>query len=127
MNKVILFGHLGKDPEIRYTANGNAMCKFSLATQNFKKETAWHRCVAFGKTAELIEKYVKKGDKLLISDAEISYGSYEKDGQTVYTTDIIVNRFEFAGGGQKSSQNEMAIPYGNNYEYPGDKDEDVPF
>lgn len=96
-SKTILIGKLGRDPETTYSGAGLAIVKFSLATtETVKKEkqTSWHRCVAFGKTAETIEKYCKKGSKLLV-DCRIQYGQYEKDGRTIYTTDLIVNAFRF--------------------------------
>ena len=83
-----------------------AICNLSLATSEKIKgeeKTQWHRLVSFGKTAELIEQYVKKGDQLAI-EGKISYGSYDKDGTTVYTTDIIVNRIHFVSS--KSNQNQ---------------------
>ena len=120
MNSVQLLGRVGKDPEIRYSQTGTAVCNFSLATSEKVKgddKTQWHRCVAFLKTAEIIEKYIKKGDQLAI-EGKISYGSYEKDGNTVYTTDIIVNRIHFVGG-KKDGHKEP-----NNQQIP---DEDIPF
>ena len=90
--------------------------KFSLATNNrvknsegeYVNKASWHRCVAFGKTAEIIAQYVKKGDQLHI-DGRIEYGSYEnKDGVTVYTTEIIVEKFSFVkGGGATNTQNQV--------------------
>lgn len=104
MNKVLLFGNVGKDPEVKKLESG-IVAKFSLATN--KKwtnkqgekitETAWHNIVLWGKLAELAEKYVKKGDSLII-EGEISYRSYEnKEGQTIYTTDIIGKEMHFVG------------------------------
>ena len=112
MNSVQLLGRIGKPPEIRYSQSGTAVCNVSLATSEKVKgeeKTQWHRLVAFGKTAELIEKYINKGDQLCV-EGKISYGSYEKDGNTVYTTDIIVNRIHFVSkpkqgqGGNQSQQ-----------------------
>jgi len=103
MNSVQLLGRVGKDPEMRFAQSGTAVAKLSLATSKKIKDedqTQWHRLVAFGKTAEIIEKYVKKGNQLCI-EGEISYGDYEKDGHKVYTTDIIVNRFHFVGDKKK--------------------------
>ena len=107
MNKVILIGNLGKDPEIRQSQSGQAIANFSLATTKKvkgEKVTDWHRCVAFGKTAEVIGKYVSKGAKLAI-DGSISYGSYEKEGTKVYTTDIIVNNIEFLSANESVKAN----------------------
>ncbi len=102
MNKVILMGRLTRDPDIRYSQDNLAIARFSLAVdRRFKKEgdqqTAdFPNCVAFGKTAEFIEKYVKKGTKLCV-EGRLQTGSYtNKDGQTVYTTEVVIENAEFA-------------------------------
>lgn len=118
MNRVIIMGNLGQDPEMRYMPSGSAVCNISVATSRSwkdkdsgekKEETSWHRCVAFGKTAETIGEYFKKGRKILI-EGRLNYGSYEKDGIKRYTTDIVIDRFEFVekreGGGQRPAQQE---------------------
>ena len=120
VNKVIVLGRIGKDPELSYAASGMAICKFSLATSEKNKQgeekTEWHRCVAFQKAGELIAQYVQKGDELYV-EGKISYGKYNKDGVDVYTTDIIVNQMNFIsgkkGGGQGQPQNQQ--PPQNNY------------
>lgn len=103
VNKVIIMGNLGSDPKLSTTQGGMAVCKFSIATSKRKKDgtdvTSWHRCTAFGRTAETIAQYVGKGQQLYI-EGELSYGQYEKDGQTHYTTDIFVNEFSFVGSKQ---------------------------
>jgi len=111
MNKVIIMGNLGQDPDTRYMPSGTAATNISVATNRSwkdkdtgekKDETSWHRCVAFGKTAETISEHFTKGRKILI-EGRLRYGSYEKDGHTNYTTEIVIERFEFvekkAGGG----------------------------
>ena len=103
MNKAILMGRLTRDPDVRYTQGDNPMCiaRYTLAVdRRFKKEgqdTAdFIPCVAFGKPAEFVEKYVKKGTKLAVS-GRIQTGSYtNRDGQKVYTTEIVVEEQEFA-------------------------------
>ncbi len=109
MNKVILRGRLGADPEVRTSESGAVWCTFSLATDEFvnnEKQTAWHRVKAFGKEAENIGKYKRKGDELLL-EGRIQYGEYEdKDGVTKYTTDIIVQRSEFIGGRRGADTDE---------------------
>lgn len=103
VNKVIIMGYMGNHPDLSYTQGGMAICKFSLATSKKNKageeKTSWHRCTAFGRTAETIAQYVGKGQQLYI-EGELSYGQYEKDGQTHYTTDIFVNEFNFVGSKQ---------------------------
>lgn len=102
VNKVILMGRLGKDPEVSYTRDGLAVCRISIATsrkqQNGQEITSWHRCIAYGKAAEIIGQYVRKGHMLYV-EGELVYGQYEKDGVTRYTTDIRVHEFEFTGKG----------------------------
>ncbi len=112
MNRVIIMGNLGQDPESRYMPSGSAVCNISVATSRKWKdkdsgeqqeETSWHRCVAFDKRAEAIAQYFKKGQKILI-EGRLKYGSYEKEGVKHYTTDIIIDSFEFVekkDGGQR--------------------------
>lgn len=103
MNKVIIMGNLGQDPDTRYMPSGTALTQISVATNRSwkdkqtgetKDETSWHRCVAYGKQAETIQQHFTKGRKILI-EGRLKYGSYEKDGVTRYTTDIVIDRFEF--------------------------------
>ena len=103
MNKVIIMGNLGQDPDTRYMPSGSAVTQISVATNRSwkdkdsgeqKDETSWHRCVAYGKTAEIIAEHFTKGRKILI-EGRLKYGSYEKDGVTRYTADIVIDRFEF--------------------------------
>ncbi len=103
MNKVILMGRLTRDPEVRYGgANNSAVARFSLAVdRRFKRDgdeqTAdFINCVAFGKTAEFLEKYARKGTKFVV-EGRIQTGSYtNKEGQKVYTTDVVCENVEFA-------------------------------
>ena len=141
VNKVIIMGNMGKDPELSYTQGGMAVCQFSLATSKKKKDgtdvTSWHRCNAFGKTAEIITQYVGKGQQLYV-EGELSYGQYEKDGIVRYTTDIIVNEFSFVGGakqndGQQQQQRQQQYPPQKQFNVTTDpgfappKDDDIPF
>ncbi len=101
MNKVILCGRLTRDAEVRYSQGGSAVAKFSLAVdRRFKREgeeqTAdFINCTSFGKTAEFVERFGRKGTKFIV-EGRIQTGSYEKDGQKIYTTDIVVEQLEFA-------------------------------
>ena len=103
MNKVILMGRLTRDPEVRYGgANNSAIARFSLAVdRRFKREgdeqTAdFINCIAFGKTGEFLEKYAHKGTKFVV-EGRIQTGSYtNKEGQKVYTTDVVCENVEFA-------------------------------
>jgi single-strand DNA-binding protein len=123
VNKAIILGRLGQNPEISYTQSGLAVCKFSIATsrkqKNGQEVTQWHRCTAFDKAGELIAKYVSKGNMLYI-EGEINYSQYEKDGVTRYSTDIIVREFNFIGSGDGGQNTQQGGGYqgnqGGNYQ-----------
>lgn len=113
VNKVILVGRLGKDPEIRHLENGSTVANFSMATSEVYKDrqtgerredTEWHNVVIWGKLAEVAEKYVKKGDMIYI-EGKLKTRSWEKDGVTRYTTEVVANSMTMLGGGsQQQSQ-----------------------
>ncbi len=111
INKVILVGNLGNDPEVKFSQGGMAICRLSLATTNVRKDrdgnnqekTEWHRVTLFGKLGEIAGEYLKKGRTVYI-EGRIEYGSYEKDGQKHYTTDIIADEMQMLGGGGGSSE-----------------------
>lgn len=115
MNKVILMGRLTRDPDIRYSQGENSMAvaRFTLAVdRRFKRnsdQTAdFISCVAFGRTAEFMEKYVKQGTKLCL-EGRIQTGSYtNRDGQKVYTTDVVAENVEFAESKSAASQRTSA-------------------
>lgn len=95
MNKVMLIGRMTSDAKLGYTSNTQkAVARFTLAIDRINEGTDFISCVAFGKQAENIEKFVKKGHKLAVS-GRIQTGSYDKDGVKVYTTDVIVENAEF--------------------------------
>lgn len=102
MNVVVISGNLTKDPEVKYGQNQLAIAKFTVAVNRIPRggEDAgadFIRVTAFGKQAEIIERYLRKGSKVGV-EGRIETGSYEnKDGQKVYTTDVIANRVEFLG------------------------------
>ena len=141
MNKVILMGRLTRDPEVRYTQgdNASAVARFSLAVdRRFKKDgdqTAdFINCVAFGKTGEFIEKYGRKGTKFVV-EGRIHTGSYtNKDGQKVYTTDVVVEQVEFAeskasadGNTTNNTANSNAPTDTSFMDIPDSIDEELPF
>ena len=106
VNKVILVGNLGADPEMRYTPGGMAVANFKLATsENFKDKegnkqtkTEWHKVVAFGKLAEICGEYLSKGKQVYI-EGKIQTRSWDdKDGNKKYTTEIVVNIMQMLGG-----------------------------
>ena len=95
-NLVILTGRLTKDPELKYGASGTAYCKFTLAVNRMKKDDPadFIFCSAFGKTAELIAEYVKKGNKLGVQ-GRLQQDTYEKDGEKISKTGVTVDKIEF--------------------------------
>lgn len=109
MNKVILCGRLTKDPETRYTQGENptAVARYTLAVdrRNKEKEADFISCVAFGKSAEFVEKYLKKGTKILFT-GRIQTGSYEKEGKKIYTTDVVAEEHEFVEGKKEAGTQE---------------------
>jgi len=140
VNRVTLLGRVGQEPEVRYLEGGIAVAKFSLATSenwkdkdgNKKETTTWHNIEAWRKTAEVVEKYVKKGDLLYI-EGKIKNSEYtDKDNIKRYRTDIVVESLQMLGGKREASteQNELANdgakPTMNPDANPGG-DDDLPF
>lgn len=143
MNKVILMGRLTRDPEVRYTQGENptAIARYTLAVdrrfnRNGDENTAdFISCVAFGKSGEFAEKYFRKGTKVVVT-GRIQTGSYtNKDGQKVYTTDVVVEDQEFAES-KNSNNNSGASNTGSNsapvdgdgfMNIPDGIDEELPF
>lgn len=135
MNKVILMGRLTKDPEVRYTTgeNATAVANYTLAVdRRFKRDgeqsADFIRCVVFGKSAEFAQKYLKKGTKVVV-EGRIQTGSYtNKDGQTVYTTDVMVEQQEFAESKSASSTGtDVAKPDTSFMDIPDTSEENLPF
>ena len=113
MNKVILMGRLTRDPEVRYSTSGDsqlAIARYTLAVdRRFKRDgeqgADFIRCVAFGRSGEFAEKYFHQGTKI-VAEGRIQTGSYQnKDGQTVYTTEVVVENQEFAESKASSDNN----------------------
>ncbi len=115
VNKVILIGNLGKDPESKVLDSGDMVVNFSIATNESWKnkegvkvdKTTWHNCVAWRKTAEIIEKYCKKGDKIYV-EGKIENREYEKDGIKRYATDIVINHLTMLGSKSDSAPTATA-------------------
>lgn len=106
VNKVILLGNVGKDPEIKYTASGTAVCSISIATSRAWKdkntgekqeETEWHRVVLYERLAEIVGEYVHKGDPIYV-EARSKTRKWEKNGVDMYTTEFIVENLQLLGG-----------------------------
>ena len=100
-NKVTLIGNLGKDPEIRTFDNGNRVANFAIATSEKYKDkkgeivetTDWHNVAIFGKVVDVVEKYVKKGSKILV-EGKLKTRNYQKDGNKVYVTEVVLSGFD---------------------------------
>ena len=141
VNKVTLVGNLGKDPETRYTQDGNAVCNFSVATSEEwrdkntgekREKTEWHRIVTFRKLAEICSEYLVKGQQVYIQ-GKLQTRSWEADGVTKYTTEIVADEMLMLGGGkgqgQKGDSGGGQAPPGDPAPSPGsnDFDDDIPF
>lgn len=129
INKVILIGNLTKDVDLSFAANsGMAVGRFTLAVNRMKKgESDFPNCISFGKTAETIAQYFFKGSKIAI-EGHIQTGSYAaKDGTKRYTTDVIVDRFEFVGQGKQEQKEDN--PFNNSFvdDMTPEYTEDCPF
>lgn len=150
MNKVILMGRLTRDPDVKYTAGDNpmAIARYTLAVdRRFKKENEatadFISCVAFGKAAEFAEKYFRQGIRIVVS-GRIQTGSYtNRDGNKVYTTDVVVEEQEFAenknsaagnsnaqsntAAGQQSENQGVSVDADGFMNIPDGIDEELPF
>ena len=107
MNRVTLLGNVGKDPEIFKTNQGVTIAKFSLATSkkiNGEEITEWHNLKLFNKTAEVAEKYVSKGSKILV-EGSIEYNSWETEGKKYYKTEINVKHLELVSYNPSNKEN----------------------
>lgn len=138
INKVILVGNLGKDPEIRSLESGRKVANFSLATTESYKDkngervdqTEWHNIVFWGPIAEVIEKYLKKGSQIYV-EGKIRTRSYEdKEGVKKYITEILGEKMTMLGGGSRSESSatngkSVAQPVGQTFE--SDSEDDLPF
>jgi single-strand DNA-binding protein len=118
LNKAILIGALGKDPETRYSPDGSAVCSFSLATNEKwkskdgekKESTEWHRISTFGKLAEICGQYLKKGSSVYIEGKINTRKWKDKDGNERYTTQIIADTMQMLGGKTESAPSQPSKP-----------------
>ncbi len=152
VNKVILVGNLGRDPEVRYTPNGDSITNITIATTDSwkdkatgekKEATEWHRVVFFGKLAEIAGQYLKKGRQVYIEGALRTRKWTDKEGQDRYTTEIVANEMKMlgsregmsdapardsaggsGGGGNRPAAAPAAQPAGGNF---NDFEDDIPF
>ena len=140
LNKVMLIGNLGKDPEVRYTASGQAVAGFSLATsEKFKgksgeweERTEWHNITLWGKLAEIAGEYLSKGKTVYIEGRLQTRKWQDKSGNDRYTTDIVGDKMQMLSpkgerrGGDAGSE-PSAGGGGGSYEEPPFQDDDIPF
>jgi len=157
VNKVILVGNLGRDPDVRYTPNGSAVTKFTVATTDSwndkqtgerQDKTEWHRVVMFGKLAEIAGEYLKKGSQVYIEGRLQTSKWQDNSGNDRYTTEIVANEMQMlggrqSGGGQYQSQTNQNQSGGGAFDKqpssapaqkqddapsgPSDFDDDIPF
>lgn len=109
INRVILVGNAGSDPDVRETSGGTPVAHLSLATDRFfrqngeeQRKTDWHRLTFWGKGCDIAARFVQRGSRLYV-EGRIEYGSYERDGVTIPTTDIIVQEFVMLDGANGAS------------------------
>lgn len=140
VNKAILIGNLGKDPELRYTAGGKAVVSFSLATSERwkdqsgekKESTTWHNIVAWGKQAEVIKEYLRKGQSVYI-EGRIENRSYDdKEGNKKYISEVVVQNFQFLtkrqdNAGASPAAAELSTPMPETAGSESQQDDDLPF
>lgn len=140
VNKVILIGNLGKDPEVRYTADGKAVCNLGLATtRNWKgkdgdrqEETEWHRVVLFDRLAEIAGEYLKKGRPVYIEGRLRTRKWADKDGTEKYTTEIYGESMQLLGGRDEGEAPRNSAPPTRDTRTHGQMkrgnvDDDIPF
>jgi single-strand DNA-binding protein len=142
INKVILVGNLGKDPEIRYTPSGTAVANFTIATTErwkdktsgeMQEKTEWHRITAWGRLGEICGEYLAKGRQVYI-EGKLQTRQWEKDGVTRYTTEVIASEMKMLGSktqgdGYKPSD-QSQVPEYSGPPLPGtgsQEDDDIPF
>lgn len=117
VNKAIIIGNLGKDPEMRYMPSGDAICNFSLATTDSWKDkngekqekTEWHRISMFGKLAEIAGEYLKKGSQVYVEGRLQTRKWTNKDGQDQYTTEIVADKMQMLGGRSGGGGNSFEV------------------
>ncbi len=148
INKAIVVGNLGRDPEVRYSANGNAIANVTLATTDSWKDrqsgerqekTEWHRVVFFGRLAEIAGEYLKKGSQVYVEGRLQTRKWEDRDGNERYTTEIVANDMQMlggrGGGGGGEASGGSSPDYGQGEPSPaptgggqdGDFDDDIPF
>ena len=138
VNKVILIGHLGKDPEVRYTSSGQAVANFTIATNetwknkegNQEESTEWHRIVAWGKLGEICGEYLSKGKQVYIEGVLRTRSWQDKDGNKRQSTEIHARNMQMLGraGDMPEAPEDTSPPEPEPHEPPpADSEDDIPF
>ena len=144
INKVILVGNLGRDPEMRYTPNGTAVANFTVATSEkwkdknsgeMQERTEWHRVVVWGKLGEICGQYLSKGRQVYIEGRLQTREWQDKDGNKRYTTEVVANEMKMLGTRDsressntfKPSEPSSQVPDYSPQPFPDERDDDVPF
>ena len=128
VNKVILIGNLGSDPELRNTSGGNSVCNFSIATNEVwtgkdgqkNERVEWHKIVVWGKQAENCQQYLKKGRQVYVEGKNQTRSWDDKDGVTRYVTEVVARQVVFLSGGSDGGGQRDEAP-------PPQDDSDIPF
>jgi len=126
VNKVILVGRLGQNPEVKSTQGGTPVAQFSIATNESwidksgqkQEKTEWHRVVAWGKLADLCGRYLTRGKQVFLEGKIQTRQWQDKDGQNRYTTEVVASNIQFLGGASASQGADGGAAYGNNNNYP---------
>ncbi len=130
INNVTIVGRMTRDPDLKYSASGTAIARFTLAVNKFGKDEAnFINCVAFKKTAEALANYTKKGSLIGVVGS-IETGSYEKDGVKRYTTDVLCNSVQFLepkSSGQSTQSNNQSTNQGDPFSGESMNPDDLPF
>lgn len=143
INKVILIGNLGNDPDVRYTQGGAAVANISLATTDSWKDresgeqqerTEWHRIVFFGRLAEIVSEYLRKGSQVYVEGRLQTRKWQDKDGNDRYTTEIVANEMQMLGSRGGAGGSDQPAPPSDRPQSPGSPksdgdfvDDDIPF
>ena len=137
INRALIYGNLTRDPELKALPSGSSVVNFSVATNRTyktkdgekKEDVEYHNLVAFGKTAELIQQYMKKGSAIFI-EGRIQTRSWEKDEQKHYRTEIVVEQMQFGPRSQRSAEQSSSIDEGSQETAPASDEinsEELPF
>lgn len=136
VNKVILIGNLGRDPEVRYNPSGFSVANFSLATTNAwvdkqtgvrKEETEWHRIVAFGGLTEVIERYLKKGSQVYVEGRLKTRKWQDKAGKNQYTTEVVLEQLQMLGSRSTHEEKDESVASSEEMEMIDEEDDTPPF